>query len=194
MDGELQARWRTISQYIQDAASMITIPRQYFELTLSSTVNLHIFVDASLKAYGVVAYIHQGNNTSIILSKTRVSPHKALTLPKLEHSDAVFGARLGNLVVMSFQHTQIQFDIHLWSDSQITLYWISGNKRVNTFVSHRVKEITTLLFSASSWNYCPLAQNPADHQHCGNMALPGYHQGISGLSGTPQSYRQHHCL
>ena len=53
----------------------------------------HIFVDANTKAYGAVAYISQDVEPSHIMSKIRVAPIKALTLPKLEfqtvqvHSD-----------------------------------------------------------------------------------------------------------
>ena len=139
------------------------MPRRYSPCTTSSPVALHIFADASTKAYGAVAYlVHQNKQVAFIMSKTRVAPLKPLTLPRLELSAAVLAARLGDFIVRSIQHTSsLQLNTHLWSDSQIVLHWISSNKQLKQVVSHRVNEITTL-FPATLWRYCPTSQNPAD--------------------------------
>ena len=47
-------------------------------------VELHIFADATTKAYGTVGYLCKGICISFVLAKARVAPLKPLTLPKLE--------------------------------------------------------------------------------------------------------------
>ena len=158
---DLKNKWSVISQNIQDVTSLASIPRQYFQFTPSSPVALHVFADASTKAYGAVAYLHQSKQVAFTMSKTRVAPLKALTLPRLELLAAVLAARLGDFIVRSLQHSKFKINTYLWSDSQIVLYWINSNKKMKQFISHRVKEITTL-FPASSWSYCPTSENPAD--------------------------------
>ena len=49
----------------------------------------------------------------------------------------------------------------MWSDSQITLYWIFSEKKLPIFVANRVGEICKLLPNAT-WHYCPTVCNPAD--------------------------------
>jgi len=41
------------------------------------------------------------------------------------------------------------------------LYWITSTKKLLSFVSNRVEQITTL-FPATSWHFCPTSENPAD--------------------------------
>ena len=68
-------------------------------------------------------------------------------------------ARLCNFVLQAL-HT-LNIYIHLWSDSQIALHWITGKKGTNAFVSHRVAEIHNLS-GRDCWRYCPTQDNPAD--------------------------------
>lgn len=91
---------------------------------------LHIFVDASLKAYGACAYLRAfdeaGNSaTSLIVAKSRVAPIKTLTLPKLELMAAVVGARLLKYICSSWDSKD--FHCVMWTDSMITLSWIRGD-------------------------------------------------------------------
>ena len=90
------------------------------------------------------------------MSKTRAAPLKQLTLPKLELNAAVLAARLAHFIMKSLT---INLTVHLWSDSQIVLCWISSQKSLKSYVSHRVAEIHSV---SSSWQYCPSADNPAD--------------------------------
>ena len=120
---------------------------------------LHIFADASTKAYGAVAYLASNNHTAFIMAKTRVAPLKELTLPRLELMAAVVATRVSVFIIasLSLQETPL----YLWSDSQIVLHWIQQKKKLTPFVSNRVAEIQRLA-STAIWGYCPTEDNPAD--------------------------------
>ena len=155
----LCTQWITIATSVAQAIGL-SFPRKYniaFPVPQGGCTSLHVFADASLKAYGVVAFIQQGQEpASILMPKTRAAPLKQLTLPKLELNAAVLAARLAHFIMKSLT---INLTVHLWSDSQIVLYWISSQKALKPYVSHRVAEIHSV---SSRWKYCPSADNPAD--------------------------------
>jgi len=66
-------------------------------------------------------------------------PVQTLTLPRLEVMAAVLAGRVAKFVVnsSSLQKTSL----HLWSDSQIVLYWIQSSKKLPSFVSHHISEM-----------------------------------------------------
>ena len=128
-----------------------------FPVPQGVSIIVHVFADASLKAYGAVAFIQQGKEPALILmSKTRAAPLKQLTLPKLELNAAVLVARLAHLIL---KYLTINLTVQMWSDSQTVLHWISSQKALKPYVSHRVAEILSV---SNKWNYVPSADNPAD--------------------------------
>ncbi|XP_065883119.1 uncharacterized protein [Dysidea avara] len=116
-----QLKWASIVADIS-IASQQCFPRQCIPKLDPSAATLHVFADASPKAYGAAVYIHCGNHSSLLISKSRVAPVKQHTQPRLELMAAVIAARLGSFVVNSLNHTT---DTFYWSDSQIVL---SGSK------------------------------------------------------------------
>ena len=160
LSDEDQQKWLTIAGNIQEARSL-QIPRRYFPTVRVSEQpdRLHVFADASLTAYGAVAFLCSGNSTSFVMAKSRVAPLKPLTLPKLELMGALTVARLCDFIVQALH--PLSLSTHFWSDSQITLHWIKGEKHVNTFVTHRVVEILNHS-KPDQWRYCPTQDNPAD--------------------------------
>ena len=158
---ELQKKWLTISEDLK-TATQTKVFRRYFlsSSTWSSNTTLHVFVDASVKAYGAVAYVTIGSETSLVMAKSRVAPLKTLALPayqQLELMAAVLGSRLSSYLQ---PHLDVS-TIYLRSDSQIVLHWLSSKKELKQFVLNRVTEILSTTKNAS-WNYCPTDGNPAD--------------------------------
>ena len=121
---------------------------------------MHVFADASTKAYGAVAFLCNDKHCSFMMARTRVAPLKSQTLPKLELMAATIAKRLA-MFAQSSLTTLNELSVKLWSDSQIVLHWLNSQKRLKPFVASRVQEIIEE-FPAATWRYVPTSDNPAD--------------------------------
>ena len=136
--------------------------RQYFpnftatDDTYRATV-LHVIADTSPRAYGTCAYLCRNEISTLVMSKTRVAPLKALTLARLELMATVLGARLATHKLNSI-HIE---EVFLWTDSQIVLHWLHSSRPLKSFTANRVREIHDLTQNRK-WRHCPTAENPAD--------------------------------
>ncbi len=164
---ELLQAWQTWEQELPDI-QRISIPRSYITLELDnpqSIRNLHIFCDASERAYGSVAYIqtlsHQGDiEIAFVTARSRVSPKKQQSIPRLELCAALTGAQLAK-VLKSELSVPIR-QVTLWSDSTTVLAWIQADScRYKVFVGTRVAEIQELT-DPKDWRYVDSKSNPAD--------------------------------
>ena len=137
-----------------------------FEEGGPNSIEIHAFCDASMQAYTVVIYAKvydkYGNaHVKFLISKTRVSPLKQLTLPRLELMAALLCVRLTNTVA-NFLNEMCISAIHFYSDSQNVLYWIKGEaKSWSIFVAHRLREIHAVS-QPNQWHYVNTKVNPAD--------------------------------
>ncbi|KAJ0169173.1 hypothetical protein K1T71_014914 [Dendrolimus kikuchii] len=160
---ELQDKWKN---WLRDLISLpnLRIPRCY-EYSPAAIRELHTFVDASEEAYAAVVYIRTTRadgrvNVMIAAAKSRVTPMKPVSIPRLELQAAVLGARLSKSVQEGHD-----WELHrhtYWSDSRTTLAWIRAEPRTyKTFVAHRLAEIEDLT-KKNEWRWLPSAQNVAD--------------------------------
>ena len=121
---------------------MITItPRRYH---MNSNPQLHWFpVYSSMKTYGAVTYLKHGvHEISFVMAKTRVAPIKKSTLPQLELMAAQIGSKLFSFIHNAIKSQYDTIEVHLWSDSQIVLYWINSDKQlIKQFIANRVDSI-----------------------------------------------------
>ena len=157
-----KTKWLSIAKNLQEATN-VCMQRRYLSQNhaLNSTSYVHVFVDASPKAYGAVAYLTNENQSSLIMAKSRVAPLKKITLIQLEIMAAVIGTREANFLSHSLSSKYANLTIKLCSDSEIALHWINSNKSLEQFITHRITEIKNL-FNASTWSHCPTDQDPAD--------------------------------
>ena len=137
-----------------------------FTISVKSQAANFIYVDASMAAMAVVAYLRTTNSQTtapqacFLMGKCKVNPIKQLSVPKMELEAAVIGVRLLQLIQREITLTFDQ--IFLWSDSQVVLDWIASNKKQNVFVSNRLREIHKSS-SPQQWNHISTYLNPADH-------------------------------
>lgn len=129
-------------------------------------VECHIFVDASERAYGSCLYLRSVNERGdvlvrLLLAKSRVSPLKPTTIPRLELCGALVGARLYEKATKSLR---LKFkSTTLWTDSTIVLGWLRMMPiKLQPFVRNRVAEILDKTGDCT-WRHVPTYDNPADH-------------------------------
>ena len=96
----------------------------------------------------------------LIMSKSRLAPLKAVSIPRLELLGTLVGLRLTRQVCSTLKIPTN--GVTYWVDSMNVGYWIQGQSReCNPFITHRVGEIHE--FSApNQWRYVPTDVNPAD--------------------------------
>ncbi|KAL3979043.1 ATP-binding cassette, subfamily B (MDR/TAP), member 9 [Sarotherodon galilaeus] len=148
--------------------SQITLPRCYTDSRSdgsNSHRSLHVFCDASERAYGSVAYLRtdQGEGkvqVAFLAARSRVAPKKQLSIPRLELCGALTGAQLAS--VLKKELTLDIQDVGFWTDSTTVLNWLhSDSCRYKVFVGTRVAEVQELS-AAASWRYVDSGTNPAD--------------------------------
>jgi hypothetical protein len=145
--------------------SSLQIPR-CFQLgpSAESDRELHVFTDASEFAYGAAAYLKVITATdvhvSLVMGKSRVAPLKTISIPRLELTAAVVGARLSQFILEEIDFNNIS--VYFWSDSMTVLRYLRNvSTRFKTFVAHRVQQIQDAT-DVNAWNYVPTDKNPAD--------------------------------
>ncbi|CAK1584170.1 unnamed protein product [Parnassius mnemosyne] len=153
--------------YFRSKLSFITgfsIPRWIFTNT-KELLELHGFCDASNQAYaGVVfARVVKENgevHVSLIASKTKVSPVKQVSIPRLELCGAVLLSKLLYEVAKTLCLPLNR--VRAWTDSTVVLAWLSSHpSRWKPFVGNRVSEIVTH-FGRNQWSHVKSQDNPAD--------------------------------
>lgn len=164
---ELEAKWDDIAQDIQEASKLV-LPRCFFSQVQSKAQPTFSYMSAepSPKAYGTVDYISNGDQSSLIMSKSRVAPLKKLTLPKLKLMAASICTRLAHFVAEALKLSFSNLAVHRWSLCEIVLHWLHSSKPLKQFIANRTKEIKALL-PVSVRNHCPTHENPADLLHHG---------------------------
>ncbi|XP_066251914.1 uncharacterized protein [Euwallacea similis] len=159
----LYSEWLQLKDEIAQVG-LIHVPRHVL-VREPKIVELHGFSDASERAYGCCIYLRSVDANDIIEShllcaKSRVSPLKSLSLPRLELLGALLLARL-----MKKSLEALKLDITktvLWTDSTIVLCWIANEPKTwKTFIANRVAEIQ-LLSRVEDWNYIQSENKPAD--------------------------------
>lgn len=121
---------------------------------------LHVFSDASSKAYGAVAYLVSDGKSNILTAKARVTPMKGRSLPQLELTAIQVGTQLAKYIVNTLKALHFE-NVIIWSDNEAALQWIKNNNSNIVYVQNRVASIRELSFNFK-FNYVPSSSNPAD--------------------------------
>ena len=132
---------------------------------LNSISSLHHFCDASELAYGCCSYLRSIDPSGevsvyLLFSKSRVTPLKKQTIPRLELQAALLATRADVMI-----RAELDLDLgesQFFCDSQIVLRYISNDsRRFQTFVANRVAQIRHVT-EPSQWHFIPSEQNVAD--------------------------------
>ncbi|XP_055942150.1 uncharacterized protein LOC129972154 [Argiope bruennichi] len=155
--------WSHLVQSLR-ALELVKIPRWILNENPVKLI-LHCFSDASEAAYGAVIYLQciSANDivtSRLVCSKSRVSPLKTVSIPRLELCGYLLAAQLKAKVKKAL-HLQIDSTV-MYTDSTISLAWIqTPPNRLKTFVANRVGKIQQLTQN-NKWQHVSSTLNPAD--------------------------------
>lgn len=152
--------WKYNLQYLNE----IKLPRWLIGSSDVLDMTLHTFCDASKTAFAAAVFLRiecvERVFVQLVQGKSRVSPIKRVSIPRLELLAATIGVRLLSSVKES-DEVLGNLKSYFWTDSSTCLAWIKLNESWATFVRNRVEEIRKFS-NTSEWRYVPGNQNPAD--------------------------------
>jgi hypothetical protein len=125
--------------------------------------SLHTFCDASKAAYAAAVFVRTEYSicvqVQLVQARSRVSPLKQLTIPRLKLLDATIGAGLA--VSVKKETEQSKPSLFFWSDSYTVIAWIQKEDSCGVFLWNRIQEIRSLT-TKEAWRHVPCAMNPVD--------------------------------
>ena len=145
----------------------ISLPRCLYDKGIGQVKScyLHGFADASKKAYCALVYLEyeteDGMHSRLISAKTRVAPHRELSIPRLE---LMSGRILSTLMQTVYNALAPQLHTNgcrYWLDSKPALFWINNQGEWRHFVQHRVNK-SLKVTKKEDWGRCVGVCNPAD--------------------------------
>ncbi|CAK1597101.1 unnamed protein product [Parnassius mnemosyne] len=154
-------RWLRVVEEV----SRLRLPRCYAPTGGVVERQLHVFSDASERAYASAAYwrLRYRDGTvkvRLVAAKAKVAPIKAQSIPRLELQANLIGARLAEFV--QGEHRVVADRVVYWTDSTTALHWIQNDTaRYTPYVAHRLGEISEKT-SPEQWRWIPTADNIAD--------------------------------
>ncbi|XP_035217413.1 uncharacterized protein LOC118190749 [Stegodyphus dumicola] len=158
---ELQTRFERWYERLPSLSSL-KLPRRMGH-GIKDSWTLHVFCDASQAAYATVIYLRSKKEDKVfvkfVIAKSRISPVKKITIPRLELLACVLGARLARYTVETL--CLVDVPIYYWTDATVALSWIQREENWGVFVNNRVKEIRKLS-KQECWRHIPGKLNPAD--------------------------------
>ena len=90
----------------------------------AKTVEFHHFPDASQNGYGQCSYLRlmddaESFHCSLVIAKSRVTPLKPVTVPRLELTAALVASKMGGVLMKELEFDQIKETY--WTDSKTVL-------------------------------------------------------------------------
>lgn len=164
--GELNERWIDLLQKIE-SLKVVRIPRfSFVDVNEASSAELHGFCDSSKTLYCAVIYVRvlteSGVKVFFWTSKTKVSPLKVLTIPRLELLGCVLLSELIKDVNRSIGDRILIKRTVCWTDSTVALCWIEGKEKSwKPWVENRVVDVRKVV-DRDKWFHIPGILNPAD--------------------------------
>ncbi len=156
-------RWRmdlvTISQL---RIARCYLPRDFGDVRRTE---LHHFSDASEYGYGQCSYLRYVGTTgkvhcSFVVGKSRVTPMKALTIPRLELVAAVLSVKISQFLQRELRMTIAQE--YFYTDSLVVLgYLANEEKRFKVFVANCVQQVRDST-NIGQWHHVEGSKNTAD--------------------------------
>ena len=117
------------------------------------------------------------------MGKSRLSPLKPVTIPRMELSASVLSTRLDRMIRQELDI--VIHDSFFWTDSTCVLRYVTNDdRRYKTFVANRVAAIREHSMP-SQWKYVGTKANPADDASRGLTGTPLYN--VTAGQGDPSS-------
>lgn len=167
LDPDVKTTWDSWTKDLPNLESIV-IPRCLKHPSLSKIVkvDLHHFSDASNDGYGTASYLRFADtdekvHCSLLMGKSRVTPTKPTTIPRLELTAAVVAVRLNQEIQENLDY-EIQ-ETFFWTDSTLVLQYINNEaRRFKPFIANRLAVIHEKT-KPSQWKWVDTNSNPADH-------------------------------
>ncbi|KAK6169143.1 hypothetical protein SNE40_020252 [Patella caerulea] len=163
---ELRARWEQWRINLLDLQNL-EIQRCYKPVGFGKGVvsELHHFSDASTYGYGQCSYLRQIDDKqnvfcSLVMGKSRVTPIKPITVPRLELTAAVVSVKVAAQIKLELEMDNLR-NIY-WTDSTVVLGYLNNDvRRYQMFVANRVQQILDCSMS-NQWHHISSGNNVAD--------------------------------